>query len=623
MTVPDRPRSSREWWIKSAEVMEELFADLPEAIANTLVVAQRTAFAPPKRKPLLPSLAGDKEGEARMMVDDARVGLAARLQPYYPNAPQAELLAALRAEGDARPAAVEALQTYGVGSEFLEYAERLDFETSIINRMGFAGYFLIVADFIKWAKDNDIPVGPGRGSGAGSLVAWALTITDLDPIKLGLLFERFLNPERVSMPDFDIDFCETRRGEVIRYVQRKYGHDHVAQIITFGKMKARAVLRDTGRILQMSYGQVDRLCKMVPNHPTDPWDLKRAVNGVLELKREYDRDEEVKRLIDLAMELEGLPRNSSTHAAGVVIGDRPLAQLVPLYRDPRSDMPVTQFDMKYVEDTGLIKFDFLGLKTLSVLRKAVDLLRKREIEIDLSALAWDDPAVYELLQRGDTVGVFQLESEGMRRTLAAVKPTNFGDIIALVSLYRPGPMDNIPLFGRRKNGLESIEYPHPKLEGILSETYGIFVYQEQVMQAAQILAGYSLGDADLLRRAMGKKVQAEMDAQRQRFVDGCKEVSGIDAAKANELFDLIDKFAGYGFNKSHAAAYALLAYQTAWFKAQFAASPTLANEILNAIMDALSAHETMSSQALNSQKVRDGLKDILLGPGQLYEALRT
>ena len=565
----DRPRSSREWWIKSAAVMDELFADLPEAIANTLVVAQRTAFAPPKRKPLLPSLAGDKEGEARMLVDDARVGLAVRLQPYYPSAPQAEVVAALRAEGEARVAAVDALEPYGVGKEFLEYAERLDFETSIINRMGFAGYFLIVADFIKWAKDNDIPVGPGRGSGAGSLVAWALTITDLDPIKLGLLFERFLNPERVSMPDFDIDFCETRRGEVIRYVQRKYGLDHVAQIITFGKMKARAVLRDTGRILQMSYGQVDRLCKMVPNHPTDPWDLKRAVNGVLELKREYDRDEEVKRLIDLAMELEGLPRNSSTHAAGVVIGDRPLAQLVPLYRDPRSDMPVTQFDMKYVEDTGLIKFDFLGLKTLSVLRKAVDLLRKREIEIDLSALAWDDPAVYELLQRGDTVGVFQLESEGMRRTLAAVKPTNFGDIIALVSLYRPGPMDNIPLFGRRKNGLESIEYPHAKLEGILSETYGIFVYQEQVMQAAQILAGYSLGDADLLRRAMGKKVQAEMDAQRQRFVDGCKEVSGIEAAKANELFDLIDKFAGYGFNKSHAAAYALLAYQTAWFKAHY------------------------------------------------------
>ena len=537
----DRPRSSRDAWIKSGPMMAELFADLPEALANTLVVAKRCAAAPPKRKALLPSLAGDKEGEARMLEDDARAGLEARLAPYG-ELPEEERQA---------------------------YFDRLDFETGIINRMGFAGYFLIVADFIKWAKENDIPVGPGRGSGAGSLVAWALTITDLDPIRLGLLFERFLNPERVSMPDFDIDFCETRRGEVIRYVQAKYGHDHVAQIITFGKLKARAVLRDTGRILQMSYGQVDRLCKMVPNHPTDPWTLPRALNGVAELKREYDNDDEVRRLIDLAVQLEGLNRNSSTHAAGVVIGDRPLAQLVPLYRDPRSDMPVTQFDMKYVEDTGLIKFDFLGLKTLSVLRKAIDLLQRRAIEIDLSALPWDDAQVYDLLQRGDTVGVFQLESEGMRRTLAAVKPTNFGDIIALVSLYRPGPMDNIPLFGRRKNGQESIEYPHAKLEGILAETYGIFVYQEQVMQAAQILAGYSLGDADLLRRAMGKKVQAEMDAQRQRFVDGCKEVSGIDAANANELFDLIDKFAGYGFNKSHAAAYALLAYQTAWLKTHY------------------------------------------------------
>ena len=537
----ERPRSGAQGWVKPAEVMEELFADLPEATANTLVVAQRCAFSPPKRKALLPSLAGDKEGEAAMMADMARKGLEERLAPY----------------GE--------LST----EERQVYFDRLDFEVGIITRMGFCGYFLIVADFIQWAKHNDIPVGPGRGSGAGSAVAWALQITDLDPLRLGLLFERFLNPERVSMPDFDIDFCETRRGEVIRYVQQKYGADHVAQIITFGKLKARAVLRDTGRILQMSYGHVDRLCKMVPNHPTDPWTLPRALNGVMELKREYDHEPDVKRLIDLAVQLEGLPRNSSTHAAGVVIGDRPLEQLIPLYRDPRSDMPVTQFDMKYVEDTGLIKFDFLGLKTLSVLKKAIELMKKREIEIDLSALPWDDAEVYALLQRGDTVGVFQLESEGMRRTLAAVKPTNFGDIIALVSLYRPGPMDNIPLFGRRKNGQESIEYPHPKLEGILSETYGIFVYQEQVMQAAQILAGYSLGDADLLRRAMGKKVQAEMDAQRQRFVDGCKEVSGIDKAKANELFDLIDKFAGYGFNKSHAAAYALLAYQTAWLKTHY------------------------------------------------------
>ncbi|WP_298175036.1 DNA polymerase III subunit alpha [Novosphingobium sp.] len=567
----DRPRSSREWWIKPAEVMEDLFKDLPEALANTLVVAQRCAVMPPKRKPILPSLAGDQEGEARLCATDSRTGLVARLKPYYPDAAHAELEQLICLGPDAQPDAADypQLNVAGVWEEVIGYRDRLEFEVGIINRMGFGGYFLIVADFIKWAKEQGIPVGPGRGSGAGSLVAWALTITDLDPIKLGLLFERFLNPERVSMPDFDIDFCETRRGEVIRYVQRKYGLDHVAQIITFGKLKARAVLRDTGRILQMSYGQTDRLCKMVPNHPTDPWPLPRALNGVLELKREYDRDPEVKRLIDLAMQLEGLPRNSSTHAAGVVIGDRPLAQLVPLYRDPRSDMPVTQFDMKHVEDAGLVKFVFLGLKTLSVLRKAVDLMGKRGIEIDLSALAWDDEQTYKLLQSGDTVGVFQLESEGMRRTLAAVKPTNFGDIIALVSLYRPGPMDNIPLFGRRKNGLEAIEYPHEKLSVILAETYGIFVYQEQVMQAAQILAGYSLGDADLLRRAMGKKVQAEMDAQRQRFVDGCKEVSDIPAAKANELFDLIDKFAGYGFNKSHAAAYALLAYQTAWLKTHY------------------------------------------------------
>ena len=567
----DRPRSSQEWWIKPAPVMETLFADVPEALSNTLVVAQRCIGQPPKRKPILPSLAGDQAGEARMCAADSRTGLVARLVPVYPAETHDDLARLMTLGPDAEAVAEDypALVAAGVWDELCTYRTRLEFEIGIINRMGFGGYFLIVADFIKWAKDNGIPVGPGRGSGAGSLVAWALTITDLDPIRLGLLFERFLNPERVSMPDFDIDFCETRRGEVIRYVQAKYGDDHVAQIITFGKLKARAVLRDTGRILQMSYGQVDRLCKLVPNHPTDPWPLPRALNGVAELKREYDRDPEVRRLIDLAMQLEGLPRNSSTHAAGVVIGDRPLAQLVPLYRDPRSDMPVTQFDMKHVEDAGLVKFDFLGLKTLSVLRKAVDLLAQRGITIDLSALAWDDEAVYRLLQSGDTVGVFQLESEGMRRTLAAVKPTNFGDIIALVSLYRPGPMDNIPLFGRRKNGLEAIEYPHPKLAGILGETYGIFVYQEQVMQAAQILAGYSLGDADLLRRAMGKKVQAEMDAQRGRFVAGCAQVSDIPADKANELFDLIDKFAGYGFNKSHAAAYALLAYQTAWLKTHY------------------------------------------------------
>lgn len=537
----DRRVSSPEAWLKPAEAMEDAFSDLPEAIRNTLVIAQRCGFMAPKRKPILPSLAGDREGEAAQLKADAHAGLAARLA-HYPDLSDEDREA---------------------------YVTRLDFEVDVITQMGFPGYFLIVADFIKWAKAHDIPVGPGRGSGAGSVVAWALTITDLDPLKLGLLFERFLNPERVSMPDFDIDFCETRRGEVIRYVQEKYGRDTVAQIITFGKLKARAVLKDTGRVLQMSYGQVDRLAKLVPNHPTDPWTLERALNGVAELMTEYKQDDGVRRLFDMARQLEGLPRHSSTHAAGVVIGDRPLDQLVPLYRDPRSDMPVTQFDMKYVETAGLVKFDFLGLKTLSVLKEAKRLLALRGVDVDLDALAWDDTAVYELLQRGETVGVFQLESEGMRRTLSAVKPTNFGDIIALVALYRPGPMDNIPLFGARKNGREPIAYPHPLLEGILAETYGIFVYQEQVMQAAQILAGYSLGGADLLRRAMGKKVQAEMDAQRETFVKGCGEHNQIAPKAANELFDLIDKFAGYGFNKSHAAAYALLSYQTAWLKAHY------------------------------------------------------
>jgi DNA polymerase-3 subunit alpha len=533
----ERRRSCRQGWMKGAAAMRELFADLPEAIDNTLVVAQRCSVMAPARPPILPSLAGDREGEAQLLIEQARVGLEARF-------------ARLGLAGD----------------DTTPYRERLDFELNVINNMGFAGYFLIVADFIQWAKGQGIPVGPGRGSGAGSVVAWALTITDLDPLSLGLLFERFLNPERVSMPDFDIDFCETRRGEVIDYVQQKYGSAQVAQIITFGKLKARAVLKDVGRVLQMPYGQVDRLAKLVPNHPTDPWTLERAINGVPELAAEAKGEPAVQRLLDLAKKLEGLPRHSSTHAAGVVIGDRPLSQLVPMYRDPRSDMGVTQFDMKWVEKAGLVKFDFLGLKTLSVLQRAIDLLAKRHIALDLSALRLDDPRVYELLQRGDTVGVFQLESEGMRRTLAAVRPTNFGDIIALVSLYRPGPMDNIPLFGARKNGREKIEYPHPLLKDILAETYGIFVYQEQVMQAAQVLAGYSLGQADLLRRAMGKKIQAEMDAQRATFVTGCA-ANDISEAKANELFDLIDKFAGYGFNKSHAAAYALVAYHTAWLKA--------------------------------------------------------
>jgi DNA polymerase III subunit alpha len=534
----DRPRSSPDTWLKPARDMRRLFDDVPEALANTLVIAQRCSVSAPKREPILPRIA-DAAGENDLLRADAKAGLEARLALVPVADPQI-------------------------------YSDRLDFELDVIIKMGFPGYFLIVADFIKWSKEQGIAVGPGRGSGAGSLVAWALTITDLDPIKLGLLFERFLNPERVSMPDFDIDFCETRRGEVITYVQQKYGRDHVAQIITFGRLKARAVLKDVGRVLQMSYGQVDRLAKLVPNLPADPWTLQRALGGVSEIAAEFKEDAQVRRLFDLALKLEGLPRHSSTHAAGVVIGDRPLHELVPLYRDPRSDMAVTQFDMKYVEAAGLVKFDFLGLKTLSVLQKALDLIEARTgMRPNLDTMAWDDPDVYTLLQKGDTVGVFQLESEGMRRTLASVRPSNFGDIIALVSLYRPGPMDNIGLFGDRKNGRVAIEYPHPLLETILAETYGVFVYQEQVMQAAQILAGYTLGGADQLRRAMGKKIQAEMDAQRSIFVTGCAERHQIEEGKANELFDLIDKFAGYGFNKSHAAAYALLAYQTAWLKAHY------------------------------------------------------
>ncbi len=548
----DRVASNPENWVKPTDAMARLFDDLPEALSNTLAIAQRCGVAPPKRKPILPSLAGDTAAEEAQLRRDARAGLDARLA---------------RREGLSE-------------AERRRYVDRLNYEIDIIAGMGFPGYFLIVADFIKWAKARDIPVGPGRGSGAGSLVAWALTITDIDPLPFGLLFERFLNPERVSMPDFDIDFCEVGRGEVIRYVQEKYGRDTVAQIISFGTMKARAVLKDTGRVLQMSYGQVDRLAKLVPSHPTDPWTLTRALEGgedkekvphgpVPELVQACREDDGVRHLMTLARALEGLPRHASTHAAGVVIGDRPLDRLVPLYRDPRSDMAVTQFDMKFCEAAGLVKFDFLGLKTLSVLKEACRLLALRGIDVALDSLSWDDPAVFSLLQRGDTVGVFQLESDGMRRTLASVKPSCFADIIALVSLYRPGPMDNIPLFADRKNGRQPVEYPHPLLKDILEETYGIFVYQEQVMQAAQVLAGYSLGGADLLRRAMGKKDQQEMAKQRVDFVEGCAKKSGIPADKANDLFDVIDKFAGYGFNKSHAAAYSVISYQTAWMKVHY------------------------------------------------------
>ncbi len=532
-----RRKLNPEMYFKTPRAMAKLFVDVPEALANTLVIAQRCAVKAPSRDAILPNFASGNESDVLRV--QAEQGLATRLRG-----------------------------TVTDESEQLPYTERLAFELGVIIQMGFPGYFLIVADFIRWAKDNNIPVGPGRGSGAGSVVAWALGITDLDPLHHGLLFERFLNPERVSMPDFDIDFCETRRGEVIRYVQEKYGRDHVAQIITFGKLKARAVIKDVGRALHLPYGLVDGLSKMIPNNPAAPVTLSEAIAQVPELREKRRSDPEVGRLIDAALQLEGLYRHASTHAAGVVIGDRPLDQLVPLYRDPRSDMAVTQFDMKWVEKAGLVKFDFLGLKTLSVLQRALELLQQRNIHIDLLNLPWYDKPSYDLMARGDTVGVFQLESEGMRRTLSLVRPDAFGDIVALVALYRPGPMDNIPSFAKRKNGQEPIDYLHPLLEPVLRETYGVIIYQEQVMQIAQILAGYSLGEADLLRRAMGKKKKEEMDAQKQRFIDGAK-ANGVDERKATSIFELVDKFAGYGFNKSHAAGYALIAYQTAYLKANY------------------------------------------------------
>ncbi|MDQ7248083.1 DNA polymerase III subunit alpha [Dongia sedimenti] len=544
----NRRRVTREHRFKSAGEMRRLFADIPEACDNTLVIAQRCAFMPPSRKPILPPFS-DKGDETELMRQLSREGLDARLAVMNLN------------EAEAKP-----------------YRERLEFELGVIIQMGFAGYFLIVADFIRWAKAQGIPVGPGRGSGAGSVVAWALTITDLNPLQWGLLFERFLNPERVSMPDFDVDFCQDRRDEVIRYVQGKYGHDRVAQIITFGKLQARAAVRDVGRVLQMPYGQVDRLSKLIPNNPANPVKLKDAIKGEPALEQAIKEDSSVARLMETAVKLEGLYRHASTHAAGVVIGDRPLDELVPLYRDPRSDMPVTQFNMKDVEKAGLVKFDFLGLKTLTVIQTALKLLRRRGIDLNIDHIPLDDAKTYQLLASGEATGIFQLESSGMRDAIRKLKPDRFEDIIAMVALYRPGPMDNIPSFINRKHGKEEPDYLYPTLEPILKETYGIMIYQEQVMQIAQVLAGYSLGGADLLRRAMGKKIKEEMEAQRKTFIDGSVG-KGVKADKAGEIFDLVNKFAGYGFNKSHAAAYALVAYQTAWLKTNhpvefFAASMT-------------------------------------------------
>jgi DNA polymerase III subunit alpha len=551
----DRAQLTADHRFKTRAEMAVLFADVPEALASTIEIAERCAFRPTTRKPILPRFtvgAGAAESdEAAELRRQAEEGLKNRLQVHG--------------------------LSQGTSEE--DYHERLAFEIDVITRMNYAGYFLIVADFIKWAKAQGIPVGPGRGSGAGSLVAYALTITDLDPIRFGLLFERFLNPERVSMPDFDIDFCQDRRGEVIDYVQDRYGRDQVAQIITFGTLQARGVLRDVGRVLQMPYGQVDKLTKLVPQNPAAPVTLAAAIESEPKLQAFRDEDPVVARAFDIAQRLEGLTRHASTHAAGIVIGDRPLSELVPLYRDPKSDMPVTQFNMKWVEPAGLVKFDFLGLKTLTVLDVAVKLLKRRGVDVDLATLPLDDAASYQMLARGDVVGVFQVESQGMRRALVDMRPDRFEDIIALVALYRPGPMANIPTYCARKHGDEEPEYLHPMLEPILKETFGVIIYQEQVMQIAQVMAGYSLGEADLLRRAMGKKIRSEMEKQREGFVAGSVR-NGVPRAQAETIFELLAKFADYGFNKSHAAAYALVSYHTAFMKAHYpveflAASMTL------------------------------------------------
>ncbi len=536
--------------LKCEAEMVELFADLPEALENTVIIAKRCNFLSDKVQPLLPIfICPDGLSQDEYIDQQAHKGLKERMERhvYFEGMTENE-----KEELDKK------------------YFARLEYELSVIKKMGFPGYFLIVSDFITWSKTHGVPVGPGRGSGAGSIVAWSLHITDLDPIKLDLLFERFLNPERVNMPDFDVDFCQENRYKTIEYVQQKYGKDKVAQIITYGKLQSKAVIRDVARVLQMPYSQADRISKMIPagvqgKNPT----LQEALDQVPELEEMRQNDPQVNKLFDIAMKLEGLYRNSGMHAAGVVIGDRPLEQLVPLYKDPRADMPVTQYDMKFVEETGLIKFDFLGLKTLTVIKKAVDWIKKSKgIDLIPDEIPLDDKATYEMLQRGDTSAVFQFESPGMRDVHKQIKPDRFEDLIAIVSLYRPGPMDNIPTYIKRKHGEEEITYLHPDLAPILDETYGIMVYQEQVMKIAQVLGGYTLGGADKLRKVMGKKMRDEIPKQRAMFMEGATK-NGISEEIAGKIFDQMEKFASYGFNKSHAAAYSLISYQTAYLKAHY------------------------------------------------------
>lgn len=539
---PERRASCPEFYFKSPREMSDLFSDLPEAIENTMVVAERCSFCLKKIKPFMPQFKTENgETQEQALRNMAADGLEERLQKIKQNGVDIEQI---------RP----------------KYEERMQYELSVIEKMGFSGYFLIVADYVRWAKSQNIPVGPGRGSGAGSIVAWTIKITDVDPIRFKLFFERFLNPDRVSMPDFDVDFCQERRDEVMYYVQRKYGYESVSQIITFGKLQAKAVVRDIGRVLALPYIFVDKLAKLIPFSPANPVSLKELIKTEQALQEQMENDPQVNHLIQIALRLEGLNRHASVHAAGVVISDKILRKIVPLYRDYRSTMPVTQFSMKYVESAGLIKFDFLGLKTLTVIQKTLDFIKKRGIYLTSQDIPLDDEKTFKLLNNMNCVGVFQIESGGMRDVLKRLRPDKIEDLIALVALYRPGPMDDIPTYVACKHGEEPIVYLHEKLRPILEETYGVMVYQEQVMQIAQEIGGYTLGQADILRRAMGKKNKEEMQSQKKRFIDGAVE-RGVDLNVAETLFEQMNKFAGYGFNKSHSTPYGILTYQTAYLKA--------------------------------------------------------
>ncbi len=534
-------------YFKSSAEMSEIFKDLPEALENNYNLPYRCDFRPITSKPILPNISTNITSVDDKLKKDSFDGLEEKFKKDP-----------------------ELIKKISNNIDIIEnYKDRLNHEIKIITEMNYSGYFLIVSDYIKWAKDNNIPVGPGRGSGAGSLVAWCLSITDVDPIKFNLIFERFLNPDRISMPDFDIDFCEEKRDQVFKYLTTKY-KDSVAHIITFGKLKARMVIRDVGRVLGLPYGFIDSICKMIPFDPSRPLTLQESINVEPRLQKLINEDKRVSRLMELSLKLEGLNRNVATHAAGVVIADKKLTETVPLYRDSSADLllPSTQFDMYSAENAGLVKFDFLGLKTLTVINKSQKLIEKKHPNFKIETINYEDQKVFDLLSSGKTVGLFQLESSGMKDALINMKPNHLEDIIALVALYRPGPMSNIPIYNDCKHGKREPDYLHPKLEEILKPTYGVIIYQEQVMQIAQVLSGFTAGEADILRRAMGKKKRAELEKQKERFIEGAHN-NGISKDIAAGIFLKIEPFAEYGFNKSHAAAYAIIAYQTAFLKTYY------------------------------------------------------